>query len=59
MRFALLQIKLTVIKILKNYKITPSKNTPLKDEYRKLFQEKIVIRKAKVPLMVKFSRRSN
>jgi hypothetical protein len=57
MRFALLEMKLTLAKILKNYTIEPTANTHGKEEYQNLYVESLVTRKIKSPLKVVFKRR--
>ena len=54
MRFALLEIKLTLVKILQRYSIVPSGNTPKKIEFR----ESVAIRSPIAPIHVMFKRRS-
>jgi hypothetical protein len=55
MRFALLEIKLTLVKILKNYLVLPSDLTPKKLE----FKETIVVRRPIHEMHVVFKKRQD
>jgi hypothetical protein len=59
MKFALLEIKLTLVKLIKDFSIEPSENTPSKDEYRKMFIEGFAVRRFKDHLKLVFKKRQD
>ena len=56
MKFALLQIKLTLVKILKLYEIQPGPGTPSIKKYSQSFRETLLVRKTWDPVPVVFKR---
>lgn len=54
MKFALIQIKLALVKMLKSYQILPGPHTATIKEFTQSFKEALVVRKTSEPVRVVF-----